>query len=114
MMDDPERDGEGEYGLVIPFLPVASKGGPYDDEAFVAGFEMGRLDEVLRSRLGALIQPLGIGTGRIETMIHTPNAAQADLIAMRHGYSCTAEVCEEAPEWTRVIFEPARESALPR
>jgi hypothetical protein len=99
-MDVPEPGGEAEYGLVMPFLPVASKGGPYDDDAFVAGYEMGRLDAELKA---------SPGLRRVETMVHSPNAGQADLLAMQHGYTCTAEVCEEYPEWTRVVFDPARE-----
>ena len=47
--------------------------------AYVAGFEMGQLDAVLE---------VGRPDGH-EQHIHAENAAQADLIAMRHGYSVT-------------------------
>lgn len=73
-MDD---DDEGfSYDLVMPFLPVQSRGGPHDDDAFVAGYEMGLLDAQLgRSEFDQ---------GRA---IRADNREQADLIAMRHGYT---------------------------
>lgn len=37
-----------EYDLVMPFVTVTSAGGPHDDDAYVAGFEMGALDACLR------------------------------------------------------------------
>lgn len=68
----------GGYELIMPFLPVQSKGGPYDDAAYVAGYEMGKLDGDL-AQAGAH-EPLTI-------TVHRDNQEQADLIAMRHGYS---------------------------
>ncbi len=73
---------EPEYGLVMPFVAVRSKGGPYDDEAYCAGYEMGRLDAIL-DRDDPHVEPL---------TILADNREQADLIAMRHGY--IAEVTE--------------------
>lgn len=64
-----------QYELLMPFLPVQSRGGPHDDAAYVAGFDMGQLNialEHLDRRMGAV------------QMIHEENQAQADLIAMRH------------------------------
>lgn len=73
-MDDQNDDDFG-YDLVMPFLPVQSRGGPHDDDAFVAGYEMGLLDAQLgRSEFDQ---------GRA---IRVDNREQADLIAMRHGY----------------------------
>lgn len=66
------------YELVIPFLPVQSEGGPYDDLAYTAGFEMG----ALYARLEAETSP-----GPIGITVHHENQQQADLIAMRHGYT---------------------------
>lgn len=69
-------ENEFGYDLVMPFLPVQSNGGPHDDAAYVAGYEMGLLDAQL---------------GRTEfdqgRAIHGENREQADLIAMRHGYT---------------------------
>lgn len=73
-MSDEDR-GEEYYGMVMPFLPLKSKGGPYDDDAFVAGYEMGLLD----ARLGGSVFDQG-------QAIKRTNREQADLIAMRHGF----------------------------
>mgnify|MGYP001569445451 CR=1 FL=1 len=86
-------DEEHEYGLVMPFVAVKSKGGPYDDQAYAAGWEMGVLSAKLAS------SPLGHST-----TIRTDHAEQADLLAMRYGYRCEATRSEEWPEWTYVVF----------
>ena len=86
---------DAEYDLVMPFVVVASKGGPYDDDAYVAGWEMGGLDEALRCKPSSH-----------DAMVRTGNAVQADLVAMKHGYVCTSEEYREAPEWTIVSFRP--------
>lgn len=70
-----EDDNEPGYDLVMPFLPVQSKGGPYADDAFVAGYQMGLLD----AQLGDSIFDQG-------RAILVTNREQADLIAMRHGF----------------------------
>ncbi len=74
--DDPPAD---EFGLVMPFVSVASKGGPHDDDSYASGWEMGALD----SELAHNDQPL------LERVIQEPNTAQADLIAMRYGFTAT-------------------------
>lgn len=35
--------------LIMPFLPVKSKGGRFDDDAYTAGYEMGVLDARLHT-----------------------------------------------------------------
>lgn len=84
-MTAPEPDpGEATYEPVLPFLPVVSRGGPYADEAYVAGYEMGQLEAALR--LGdALGETRGVA-GDLACTIHAANRAQADLLAMHHGY----------------------------
>lgn len=72
MNDDEQEFG---YDLVMPFLPVQSKGGPHDDNAYVAGYEMGLLDAQLSGSI--------FDQGRA---VHVENREQADLIAMHHGY----------------------------
>lgn len=68
---------EPELEIVMPLLPVRSRGGPFPDDAYICGFEMGLLDMQL---------------GQMPTRdlpsrpIHVENRDQADLIAMRHGY----------------------------
>lgn len=70
-------EGEVEYGLVMPFVTVHSKGGPHEDAAYTAGWEMGSLDARLTYELPAVL----------ELTIHTVNVPQADLLAMKHGYA---------------------------
>ncbi|MGD9989059.1 hypothetical protein [Pseudonocardia sp.] len=73
MSDDGHED---HAELVMPFVVVASKGGPFDDDAYTAGYEMGLLDAALAAG--------GIAIG--QRTLREENRAQADLIAMRHGY----------------------------
>lgn len=84
------EEDETEYGLVMPFVTVASKGGPHDDESYAAGWEMGALDVALANDT----------VGYHEQVIHTANAAQADLVAMKHGY--TAEIVEAGDTWSHL------------
>lgn len=84
-MDDDES---AEYGLVMPFVNVTSKGGLYDDEAFCAGYEMGLLDARLEYEQPAVH----------EQMVHEGNFDQADLIAMHRSYRC-AEKDYDATGW---------------
>ena len=83
---------ETEYELALPFVSVVSKGGPHDDDSFVAGFEMGQLDVILGTPY------LQIHT----TSIHTSNVKQADLIAMHYDFKMEAE--DEDDTWTTVTF----------
>lgn len=92
---------EHEFGLVMPFVVVASKGGPYDDEAYVAGYEAGNIDLLLERKDDAKLLH-GFPA-------HTANVPQIDLLAMQHGYTMIAEPSENAPEWTFLSFEPMTE-----
>jgi len=86
------NDDETDYELQLPFISVKSKGGPHDDESFVAGFEMGTLDVIL-------------GTPYLQShvmTIHTVNLNQADLIAMHYDFKM--EIEDEDGEWTTVTF----------
>jgi len=87
-------DDEVEYGLVMPFVACVSKGGPYDDESFVAGYQAALISGQLR--MGS-----GIGAKRFETMAYSELAEQIDLIAMQWGYSVEANV--DGP-WTTYRF----------
>lgn len=80
---------EPEYELVMPFVCVTSKGGPYDDTAFCAGWHMGSLDALLASTRPVVH----------EDTIRTSCREQADLISMKHGYKATFEE-SEYDEWT--------------
>ena len=83
---------EPQFDLVMPFITVESKGGPHDDDAYVAGYEMGRLDAVLAA-----------GPLRHDTTIHSVSARQADLLAMRHGYRASI-VESETTGWSHAVF----------
>lgn len=80
-------DSSARWGLEIPFLPVASKGGPHDDDAYVAGWEMGQLEARLHYERPAVL----------EMNIHAENAEQAELLAMNSGY--TAKMKHSADGW---------------
>lgn len=86
-----------EYGMVMPFVAVASKGGPFDDASYCAGYEMGQLDAALQ------LKPR-----QLQVTIRTVNVAQADLVAMRRGYTSEAHPQSECGTWTWVEFEPMR------
>lgn len=95
-------DDEPEHGLVMPFLPVASKGGPFDDAAYAAGYEMGLLDALLGH---------AYTFGHPSRVIRTENRAQADLLAMRHGWRITFH--EHDDEWVGAEFDRPPPSTLP-
>jgi len=89
-------DAEDEFELLMPLVVVRSKGGPFDDEAYTAGFEAGRLWELL-----------GAGVEFESRAVRTANIRQLDLIAMHFGYALTTNgpmEVEGAPgsEWTEV------------
>ena len=86
-----------EYGLVMPFVVCASQAGPYADEPFVAGYDMGYLDGLLDARPATLTRA-----------VRTACMPQVDLIAMKHGYSIRATEEPGYPEWTSVDLVPSK------
>lgn len=93
---------ENEYvdrEMVMPFVTVASKGGPHDDDAYVAGYEMGLLEA-----------SLGVSRWLLVRTLRTDNLPQAELLAMRHGFQMEAETYSPAPEWTTVHLTPIEET----
>jgi hypothetical protein len=86
-----------EFEPVMPFITVTSKGGPHDDQSYVAGYEMGQLD----SRLA--VMALYGDVGHTATL-RTENLPQAELIAMKHGFTCDLEVYAATSEWALVSF----------
>lgn len=81
-----------EFNLLMPFVVCKSKGGPYDDESFVAGFQASHLDTKLMSAPDSLFWT-----------VYTALVPQVDLIAMRHGYTAVYEPTEYS-EWTQVAL----------
>lgn len=63
-----------EWRPVMPFVGVESVDGPYDDQAYVAGFQAGQLAGML-----------DLGSKSVDMLAYMPNVAQLDLIAMRKG-----------------------------
>lgn len=91
-MSHEDHDGEA-MELVMPFVVTTSHGGPYEDVAFVAGYEAGRMD----ARLAAVAAAEGHS---LTATVHTGLLPQLDLIAMRHGFTVESEASEEWPMWT--------------
>lgn len=98
-MSDQSTEDDG-FNLVMPFITVTSVGGPFDDDAYVAGYEMGKLDAILE-----------MGLAQHSVAIQTANVAQADLLAMRHGYRCVTEPTAGAPDWAFATFNLIREAS---
>lgn len=92
---DPKPDPERAYAMLMPFVTVASKGGPHDDNSYVAGWEMGALDH-----------RLGMSRWAFSTTLHAENAPQIDLIAMKNGYEVDLQPYEDYPEWCLAKFTP--------
>lgn len=89
-----------DYGMVMPFVTVTSKGGPHDDDSYVAGWEMGALDAELK-----------VSTWPLTRTVRTENLPQVDLIAMRYGYTTDWYTAETAPEWSVVLLSPPGKGA---
>lgn len=98
-----DHEDESSYELVMPFVSVKSKGGPFDDAAYVSGWRMGALD----ARLGAegILRPLSH-----EDTIRSVDVPQADMIAMKHRYRMETEPSED-DEWAFVRFSALEMSA---
>lgn len=92
-MSDHEEPGHERWGLVMPFVVCSSKGGPYEDTAFVAGYQAGGIDMALAA------QSAISGEG-MRVTVYTALVPQLDLIAMRHGFLAEAETDTLYPQWT--------------
>jgi hypothetical protein len=83
---------------VMPLVLCRSRGGPYDDEAFMSGWRLGDIGATLgRPGISALAQS-----------IRPHERLQADLIAMARGYTMTVESSSTA-EWLSVTFTRIRD-----
>lgn len=87
---------DASHELVMPFVTVTSKGGPHDDASCCAGFEMGQLDRDLQIARGLV--------ARLERVLQAENQPQADLIAMRRGWTATF-TDTDVDGWTHATFE---------
>lgn len=94
-LDQPE---ESTYALVMPFVVCASQGGPFDDDAFVAGFQAGRLDR-------ALAVAAVNDTPSVRATVNAVLVRQLDLLGMHHGYPVLkVDIDIDSPEWADVQF----------
>lgn len=88
---------EVEFELAMPFVVCKTKGGPYDDDAYVAGWEAKTISvqlDGLAETPGALI---------MVASIHTENQPQIDLVAMQQGWTVTFEYADAY--WVTATFE---------
>lgn len=99
-MTDDEHEDATEYGLIMPFTVTASHGGPYEDQAFIAGYQAGQVDQ-------SLAAAVAIGVNRLVVTVYTPLVPQIELIGMKHGFTgFTAEKhAAELAEWSLVTLE---------
>jgi hypothetical protein len=95
--DNTFEENGVEYGLVIPFVVVTSKGGPYDDDSFVAGWRAGVIDRRLEVHDSPAVE------GESPIPVETALLPQLDLIAMAHGYQMKSISWEDG-FWSLVTF----------
>lgn len=91
-----------EYGMVMPFVTVASKGGPHDDQSYVAGYEMGLLDARLEHF--SLIPHLQNFTWKPDMPLRVENRQQAELVAMKSQFVAIWGDVDDSGEWINVEF----------
>lgn len=112
-MSDDYLEGDGDeelhpFGLVMPFVPVKSKGGPFDDDAYAAGWECGQIAEILRATAETASEL--DECDRLKLPVRTANVEQLDLVAMSYGYMIDQrEPWEDGSEWTFVRFTKTAE-----
>lgn len=92
-------DGWHDMELEMPFVVCRSKGGPYDDDAFTAGFQAGGIDQALASAAASHATSVHF------PIVHTALTRQLDLIGMRWGFpSMHLITSPEWPQWCTVTF----------
>jgi hypothetical protein len=97
--DDLDRPTEDGWGLVVPFVVCRSQGGPFDDDAFVAGFQAGGIDKALAA--GAVV-----GASSLRFTVRTDLLRQLDLLGMHLGFTMTTVEAEDDTEgWSHVEFQ---------
>lgn len=86
-----------DFELTMPFVLCATNGGPYDDEAFVVGWDCGALEAELTAclRLGATPRPRYV---KVAVM------PQLELIAMDTHFTLTRGEVSPEGEWIHVTF----------
>jgi Arc/MetJ family transcription regulator len=104
MTDDLDQPEAENWAIAVPFVVCESQGGPYDDDAFAAGFDAGRISQALKSARAA-------GATALRYTVRTALVTQLDLIAMDAGFTLSTAEVEETedhpamPEWMFATFE---------
>lgn len=103
MSTDPADDSEAAVAsLVMPFVVVQSEGGPFDDESYSAGYEMGHMWCFLQMVTGMN------DIRNIDLMVRSANVPQADLVAMHFGYVTEVKPCPGMEdEWSAIELRKA-------
>jgi hypothetical protein len=83
---------EGESEVVFPLVLCRSRGGPYDDEAFLSGWRLGDIGATLGKP----------GVSQLADSIRPGERLQADLLAMARGYTMTVD--HGTDDWLAVTF----------
>jgi hypothetical protein len=95
------HDDDGNLCLAMPLVAAQSEGGPFEDTAFVAGWQIGGIDTTLK--VGAAI---GM-TQSTPILVDKLLAKQLDLVALKHGYQVQTNQHARNPEcgdmWVRFV-----------
>jgi hypothetical protein len=89
---------QGQSDSAVPLVMCRSRGGPYDDEAFVSGWRLGYIGATLGSP----------GVSALAESIRPEERLQADLLAMARGFTMTVESGSH-DEWLYVTFSRTQE-----
>ncbi len=95
---------DAKFELVLPFVVCQSQGGPFEDTAFVAGFQAGQIDRTLA---------VAAATEQFEVHfphVHTTLLPLLALIGMNRGFPVVESDPADAPEWTAVTFWASKEN----
>ena len=94
-----ENDETARYDLVMPFVVCRSRGGPYDDQAFTAGWWCGQADTTLSAAPEEC--------DRLSFSVGVPSllAPQLDLIAMSRGFTLVHELYGDDDEFMFIRFD---------
>lgn len=105
---DPDQPQEDGYELVVPFIACQSHGGTFDDNAFVAGFQAGQIDQALHA--GATV---GAVTLRFPA-VRADLVAQLELICMNRGYPVLdVTAIDGYPEWVDLAVHASTPGQTP-
>jgi hypothetical protein len=90
---------DATYELKMPFVVVTSVGGPYDDNAYVAGWEA----KTIQIQLAGLAEQSGPLI--MVALVLIENQPQIDLVAMQEGWTVAFEYADAY--WVTATFKRA-------